>query len=232
MRLMPADDKPNTAPSSTAPNCKRNPIDIADRRHLKQRPSAKPDIRAERAAVTLAIATGTRLRGLNSNSSSSTASKIAATGVANVADMPAAAPATNSVVRSASVRRIHCAISDPNAPPVIMIGPSAPNGPPEPIAMPPRSVSVPRSSDPLALDSAESLRSPPESRAPGSCLSQTAPSNQQSVRQAPEPRPSNVPEDCPPVRRIPNSTGDSKKDWSTPRSNAEAAPQETSRQRR
>ena len=54
-------------------------------------------------AVALAIATGTRLRGLHSNSSSSTASRIAATGVANVADMPAAAPATRSVVRSASV---------------------------------------------------------------------------------------------------------------------------------
>jgi hypothetical protein len=60
---------------------------------------------------------------------------MAATGVANVADIPAAAPATNSVVRSASVTRIHCAISDPTAPPVIMIGPSAPKGPPDPMAI-------------------------------------------------------------------------------------------------
>ncbi len=87
------------------------------------------------AAVALAIATGTRLRGLNSKSSSSTARRIAAIGLANVADIPAAAPATSSVVRSASVSFTHCAISEPKAPPVIMIGPSAPNGPPEPIAI-------------------------------------------------------------------------------------------------
>ena len=56
-------------------------------------------------------------------------------GVANVADMPAAAPATSSVVRSASERCNHCATRDPKAPPVMMIGPSAPNGPPEPMAI-------------------------------------------------------------------------------------------------
>ena len=47
--------------------------------------------------------------------------------------MPAAAPATSSVLRSALVRWKNCAISEPTAPPVMMIGPSAPNGPPEPI---------------------------------------------------------------------------------------------------
>ena len=47
--------------------------------------------------------------------------------------MPAAAPATSNVFRSAAVRWKSCAISEPNAPPVMMIGPSAPNGPPEPI---------------------------------------------------------------------------------------------------
>ena len=47
--------------------------------------------------------------------------------------MPAAAPATSSVLRSALVRWNNCAIIDPNAPPVMMMGPSAPNGPPEPI---------------------------------------------------------------------------------------------------
>jgi hypothetical protein len=47
--------------------------------------------------------------------------------------MPAAAPATSSVFRSALDRWRNCATSDPNAPPVMMIGPSAPNGPPEPI---------------------------------------------------------------------------------------------------
>jgi hypothetical protein len=47
--------------------------------------------------------------------------------------MPAAAPATSSVFRSALVRCRNCAMSDPNAPPVMMIGPSTPNGPPDPI---------------------------------------------------------------------------------------------------
>jgi hypothetical protein len=40
------------------------------------------------------------LRGFHSNSSSSTASSMAAIGVPKVADMPAAAPATRSVLRS------------------------------------------------------------------------------------------------------------------------------------
>ncbi len=84
-------------------------------------------------AVTLASATGTRLRGFHSNKRSSTASSAAAMGEANVADMPAAAPATRSVFRSAAVSRKSCATIDPNAPPVMMIGPSAPNGPPDPI---------------------------------------------------------------------------------------------------
>src|SRR5262245_64691465 len=56
------------------------------------------------AAVALAMATGTKLRGFHSNSSSSTASRTEASGAANVADMPAAAPATSSVFRSALVR--------------------------------------------------------------------------------------------------------------------------------
>ena len=58
---------------------------------------------------------------------------IEATGVPNVAAMPAAAPATSSVLRSAFERLKNCANSEPNAPPVMMIGPSAPNGPPVPI---------------------------------------------------------------------------------------------------
>ena len=49
--------------------------------------------------------------------------------------MPAAAPATSSVLRSAAVSRKSCAIIEPNAPPVMMIGPSAPKGPPDPIEM-------------------------------------------------------------------------------------------------
>ncbi len=46
---------------------------------------------------------------------------------------PAAAPATSSVLRSAFDRWKSCANSEPNAPPVMMIGPSAPNGPPVPM---------------------------------------------------------------------------------------------------
>ena len=50
-----------------------------------------------------------------------------------MADIPAAAPATSSVFRSELERWKHCAIIDPKAAPVMMIGPSAPNGPPDPI---------------------------------------------------------------------------------------------------
>ena len=50
-----------------------------------------------------------------------------------MAVMPAAAPATSNVFRSAALRWKHWANSDPMAPPVMMIGPSAPNGPPLPI---------------------------------------------------------------------------------------------------
>lgn len=53
--------------------------------------------------------------------------------VPKIAVMPATAPATSSVLRSAALRWKHCANSDPMAPPVMMIGPSAPNGPPLPI---------------------------------------------------------------------------------------------------
>lgn len=94
--------------------------------------------KTERAkpATAQASATGRKLRGRHSNSSSSTASSTAATGVPNTAVMPAAAPATSSVLRSAAVTCTHCAISEPSAPPVMMIGPSAPNGPPLPITTP------------------------------------------------------------------------------------------------
>ncbi len=83
--------------------------------------------------MALASATGTKLRGFHSNKSSSTASRVAASGEANVADIPAAAPATSRVFRSAEVSVKSWATSDPNAPPVMMIGPSAPKGPPEPM---------------------------------------------------------------------------------------------------
>ncbi len=53
-------------------------------------------------------------------------SKTAATGDANVADIPAAAPATRRVCRSLLVWQKNCAISKPKASPVIIMGPSAP----------------------------------------------------------------------------------------------------------
>ena len=80
-----------------------------------------------------AAITGSRLRGFHSNNRSSTASSTAAIGVPKIAVMPAAAPATSRVLRSAALRLKHCANSEPMAPPVMMIGPSAPNGPPVPI---------------------------------------------------------------------------------------------------
>ncbi len=63
------------------------------------------------------------------------ASSTADTGLPKVAAMPAAAPAASSVLRSIAVVSIICPISEPNAPPVAMIGPSAPKGPPVPMAM-------------------------------------------------------------------------------------------------
>ena len=82
----------------------------------------------------MASATGISERGRSSNSSSSTASTSEATGAPNTAAMPAAAPAASSTLRSLAVTRSSWPISEPSAPPVEMIGPSAPNGPPVPMA--------------------------------------------------------------------------------------------------
>ena len=134
MRLMPAANRPMTAPVLSKPaaiGIRSTPPMVG----IGKRGPGPRRYPRRIAAVALAIATGTRLRGLSSKSRSSTARRMAATGVANVADIPAAAPATRRVVRSASVSLIHCAMSEPKAPPVMMMGPSAPNGPPEPIAI-------------------------------------------------------------------------------------------------
>lgn len=85
--------------------------------------------------TTQAAITGIRLRGFSSNRRSSTASMTAATGVPKMAVIPAVAPATSNALRSAAVRWKHWAKREPTAPPVMMIGPSAPNGPPVPIEM-------------------------------------------------------------------------------------------------
>ena len=87
------------------------------------------------SAVAAAIPMRTIERGLNSKASSSTPNKVAATGVPNTALIPAAAPATRRLLRWAAVRWKSWPTIDPTAPPVRMIGPSAPNGPPVPMLM-------------------------------------------------------------------------------------------------
>jgi hypothetical protein len=66
---------------------------------------------------------------------SSTASTTAASGAPKVAAIPAAAPLASRILRSDGVTGRSCPSRDPTAPPVTMIGPSAPNGPPVPMAI-------------------------------------------------------------------------------------------------
>jgi len=84
-------------------------------------------------ATAAASATGMTERGRSSNSSSSTARSTAETGLPKVAVMPAAAPAASKVFRSAAVVCKSWPRREPSAPPVAMMGPSAPNGPPVPM---------------------------------------------------------------------------------------------------
>src|SRR5262245_56601399 len=77
---------------------------------------------------------GTSARAENSNSNSSTASTTEASGAPNTPAIPAAAPQASRILRSDGETLMTCPTSDPRAPPVTMIGPSAPNGPPVPIA--------------------------------------------------------------------------------------------------
>lgn len=95
-------------------------------------PAPSSDQRATVLAPT-AVTTGMKLRGRHSNSSSSTASSTEASGALNVAAIPLAAPATSSVLRSSALVCRNCASTEPTAPPVMIIGPSAPNGPPLPM---------------------------------------------------------------------------------------------------
>src|SRR5690606_28868031 len=85
------------------------------------------------ASVT-ATTSGMNDRVENSNSSSSTAMTTDASGAPNVAAIPAAAPLASSTLRSEADTSNSWPINEPNAPPVTMIGPSAPNGPPVPMA--------------------------------------------------------------------------------------------------
>ena len=76
---------------------------------------------------------GTMVRGFHSKTSSSTPNKAAATGVPNTAAIPAHAPATSKVRRSMAAKWKSWATIDPMAPPLKMMGPSAPKGPPVPM---------------------------------------------------------------------------------------------------
>ncbi len=77
---------------------------------------------------------GTSARAENSNRRSSTASTTAASGAPNTAAIPAAAPHASRIFRSDGDTLMTWPTIEPNAPPVTMIGPSAPNGPPVPMA--------------------------------------------------------------------------------------------------
>jgi len=87
------------------------------------------------AAMLEATTSGMNARGENSKSSSSMASMTEARGAPKVADMPAAAPLARRIFRSEGETSITWPRSEPIEPPVTMIGPSAPNGPPVPMAM-------------------------------------------------------------------------------------------------
>ena len=78
---------------------------------------------------------GINERDRNSNSKSSIARMTPAMGALNVAAMPAPAPHASSTLRSVAVVENIWPTSEPKAPPVWMIGPSAPNGPPVPMAI-------------------------------------------------------------------------------------------------
>ena len=85
-------------------------------------------------ATEAARTSGSSARVENSNRSSSTASTTAAIGAPKVAAMPAAAPLASRIFRSDGETGRSCPRSEPAAPPVTMIGPSAPKGPPVPMA--------------------------------------------------------------------------------------------------
>ena len=87
------------------------------------------------APVIQARATGMIERGENSNNNNSIARSTAASGLPKIADIPAQAPAVNMIFLSAGEICMACPVKEPNAPPVAIIGPSAPKGPPVPIDM-------------------------------------------------------------------------------------------------
>lgn len=90
-------------------------------------------IKCVQAPVTQAITTGMKLFGENSNNNNSIARRMAANGVPKIAVIPAVAPDARRIFRSCAVVWSVCPQNDPRAPPVAIMGPSAPKGPPVPI---------------------------------------------------------------------------------------------------
>ncbi|MDG7006822.1 MAG: hypothetical protein JRN06_01105 [Nitrososphaerota archaeon] len=80
------------------------------------------------APMADAMATGTKDLTLNSNNRSSIARRTAAMGVPKVAAIPAAAPEAKRIFLSAPVMLTACPMKEPKAPPVWIMGPSAPKG--------------------------------------------------------------------------------------------------------
>ena len=135
IRLMPAAARPTTAPAASA-QPQTHPVDSTrmpgigkQRPSPKQIPPAQPRRHARNRHRNQAPRPQFKQQQLHRQQNRTPpAPQMSPT-------CPPPRPPPDSVVRSASVRWIHCATSEPNAPPVIMIGPSAPNGPPEPIAI-------------------------------------------------------------------------------------------------
>jgi hypothetical protein len=82
-----------------------------------------------------ATTSGMKARGENSKRSNSMANITEANGAPKVAAIPAAAPLASRILRSDGETSMTWPMSEPIAPPVTMIGPSAPKGPPVPMAM-------------------------------------------------------------------------------------------------
>ncbi len=87
------------------------------------------------ADMPQATINGTRVLRERSKSSNSNASIIAASGVPKIPAIPAAAPVASRIRLSEVETGKSWPSNDPIAAPVTMIGPSAPKGPPVPIAM-------------------------------------------------------------------------------------------------
>jgi hypothetical protein len=86
-------------------------------------------------ATLAATTSGSNARVENSKRSSSIASTTDASGAPKVAAIPAAAPDASRILRSLGDTFTTWPTKEPSAPPVTMIGPSAPKGPPVPIAI-------------------------------------------------------------------------------------------------